>query len=30
MLRKRVGAALLKLKADGWVEEIPQPRGYRD
>lgn len=29
MMRKRVGAALYKLRAKGWVEEVPQAGEYK-
>jgi len=29
MVRKRVGAALWKLKAKGWAVEVPQPGDYK-
>jgi hypothetical protein len=29
MIRKRVGAALWKLKVKGWVEEVPQAGDYK-
>ena len=29
MVRKRVGAALFKIKAKGWVEEVPQAGEYK-
>jgi hypothetical protein len=29
MMRKRVGAALYKLRAKGWVAEVPQAGEYK-
>lgn len=29
MMRKRVGAALYKLRARGWVAEVPQAGEYK-
>jgi hypothetical protein len=28
-IRKRVGAALWKLRAKGWAREVPQPGDYK-
>lgn len=29
MIRKRVGAALWKLRVKGWVQEVPQEGEYK-